>query len=146
MHAVAAAIKGVLRLVPFTATVPVRLVESTEAVATPRARSSGFRRPSAVGPLEENTPMVPLMSAAPQVIASRASAGAASELVAGSASCPMFPAELMQTSPLDVAMFTAIDVGALTPSMSACVYQSLQARELVTRSAPCASMNSNPAT
>ena len=146
MHVTAAATSGVLRLVPLTALSPVAAVESTVTVLTPHARSSGFTRPSAVGPLEEKLAIAPLSVAAPQVMTLYASAGARSEAVAGSLSWPSLPAAVQQTTPFAVAMLTALVVTAMSPFRSACVYQSMYPSELVATSAPCASMNSRPAT
>ena len=125
MHAHAAATSGVLRLVPLTAESPVVLVECTVTVATPHAESSGLRRPSAVGPLDEKPAMLPPRSVAPQVITLNASAGAMIELVAGSASWPSLPAAVTHTMPFAVAVFTATVVTAVVPFRSACVYQSM---------------------
>ena len=86
------------------------------------------------------------MSAAPQVMTLNASAGAMMWCVAGSPSLPSLPAAVRHTSPLAVAMLTARVVTAVTPSSCAGVYQSMYPSELVARSAPCASMNSRPAT
>ena len=137
---------GVERLVPLTALRPVGLVELTLTTLTPHASTSGLRRPSAVGPSEENPAIESFRFAAPQVMTLNASAGAMIVNVSGSASCPAFPAAVKQTSPFAVAIFTARVVIAVSPSSISGVYQSMYPSELVARSAPFASMNSRPAT
>ena len=47
------------------------------------------------------------------------------EDVAGSLSWPSLPAAVQQTTPLAVAMLTALVVTAVWPLRSACVYQSM---------------------
>ena len=146
MHAAAPANNGVLKLVPLTPLMPDVLVLFTVAVLTPMAKSSGFTRPSTVGPSVEKLAMAPVLSTAPHEITCNASAGAINVLVAGLLSWPSLPAAVKQISPLAVAIFTAIVVTAVTPFMSFCVYQSIYPSELVAMSAPCASTNSRPAT
>ena len=125
MHAAAAATIGVLRLVPLTYDTLFANVECTVATETPHAPTSGLRRPSAVGPLEEKPATLPPRSCAAQLITSSASAGVTSVLVTGSASWPSLPAEVRQMSPLAVAVFTATAHTVDAPSRSACVCQSM---------------------
>jgi len=125
MHATAPAIMGVLALVPLTLLKPVLLVLCTVAVETPMASSSGFTRPSALGPSDEKLAIAPAPSTAPQLITCNASAGAMMVFVAASASCPSLPAAVRHTRPLAVAMFTASVVTAVWPSICDCVYQSM---------------------
>ena len=85
-------------------------------VLRPRARTSGLTRPPAEGPSLLKPAISFFEFTAPQVSTCSASAGACRLHVAGSSSWPALPAAVQHTTPLPVAMFTAIVDTAVSPS------------------------------
>ncbi len=95
--------------------------DEADHVATPLAQTSGFVRPSAVGPRDEKLATVPAASTAPTESILKASAGAISEL----ADEPELPIASQTTMPRPAAMLAPIVVTAVAPSKSENVYQSI---------------------
>jgi hypothetical protein len=145
-QATAPAMSGVDSEVPLPFVKSVVLDALIVSVPEPRARTSGLTRPSAVGPSELNDAMFPEPVTAPAVMTKNASDGAMRCDVAGSESWPSLPAAVTVCTPKSLAALIAIVVTAVSPSRSACVYQSMYPSEEVVISAPCASRNSRPAT
>ena len=111
--AVAAATTGVANEVPFNRRTV--LGPFNAQTITPGAARSGFSRPSAVGPRDENPASVPSESSAPTVITESASPGVTRVRKPG----PAFPAAVTTRMPWAAALSAATVVTATWPFKSA---------------------------
>jgi hypothetical protein len=100
-------------LVPLIDAYPVAVFAAAESIPTPGAETSGFTRPSAVGPRLEKeacaNPPVAVSAIAPTVSAAAAAPGAPIVHWPG----PSLPAATATTRPAAAARFTACDVASV---------------------------------